>query len=687
MRIKFICILFISIIFFSCKRKVKIIIEQVNKVSTIDPFKETVTPSQHFSINTKEDNVIKGKKNTLVVFPKGCFINKYGEVENGAIDIELSESLEYGEMVLSNLTTQTNGKPLISDGMIFINATANGEQLLINKTNPIYIEIPTSYKIPEMKIFNGIRDSNGNMNWVNQHEQTFFLTTVDINTLNFYPEGFELEVENGMPFRSHEIADSKLKDSLYYSLSVSNGNELTNGFTAPKVNEAYYNNSKRDTSLTQTQFELDHFFDKGCGIDPAMIKVIKDKKYGNTFIATKAFEKRLQVIFKTCNKELLELYIKNIDKNLFEVDSMAYEGLTKISDFYAPTFLAFKEERLTNVKDANKISVILKSYYDKKYKSVKNDLDKVNELAKEELKKHNIIAEKTIEKYNEVLKERETDRMQAYGFIQTELGWINIDNGTIPKDWSSMKLEVQINSNETFDRIYTYVIYESLKSLYRLNTDDNKLFYVGNVSDKEMLMPNFSQTKIITIAYKGAQLYFGSNQSETKTSNVIQSLSLSSKDKLKEFLNQFSSFSKENRIDIDLQHQEELYKEQLRQNKLMKEAQFINKIWLKAFPCCNKGEQLFKANCTPCHAINSKVVGPALRFATKRYDCFWLIEFTRNSQKVIDDKEERAVKVFNEYNKSMMTSFPALSEQEIKSIFQYIDGYNNDEFNWCNNLY
>ncbi|MBK6275662.1 MAG: cytochrome c [Saprospirales bacterium] len=130
-----------------------------------------------------------------------------------------------------------------------------------------------------------------------------------------------------------------------------------------------------------------------------------------------------------------------------------------------------------------------------------------------------------------------------------------------------------------------------------------------------------------------------------------------------------------------------MYKEQLRQNKLMKEAQFINKIWLKAFPCCNKGEQLFKANCTPCHAINSKVVGPALRFATKRYDCFWLIEFTRNSQKVIDDKEERAVKVFNEYNKSLMTSFPALSEQEIKSIFQYIDGYNNDEFNWCNNLY
>ena len=69
--------------------------------------------------------------------------------------------------------------------------------------------------------------------------------------------------------------------------------------------------------------------------------------------------------------------------------------------------------------------------------------------------------------------------MQAYGFIQTELGWINIDNGTIPKDWSSMKLEVQINSNETFDRIYTYVIYESLKSLYRLNT----IFLVKSVGN------------------------------------------------------------------------------------------------------------------------------------------------------------------------------------------------------------
>ena len=46
------------------------------------------------------------------------------------------------------------------------------------------------------------------------------------------------------------------------------------------------------------------------------------------------------------------------------------------------------------------------------------------------------------------------------------------------------------------------------------------------------------------------------------------------------------------------------------------------------------GEKLFKANCTVCHAVNEKVVGPALRDVHKRRTLEWIKAFVKNSQKV-----------------------------------------------------
>src|ERR1700756_746614 len=63
--------------------------------------------------------------------------------------------------------------------------------------------------------------------------------------------------------------------------------------------------------------------EQACEINPARIHAIWDKKFNNTLLATKEFEERLQVIFKTCNASILELYIKNMNKKMYELDSMA----------------------------------------------------------------------------------------------------------------------------------------------------------------------------------------------------------------------------------------------------------------------------------------------------------------------------------------------------------------------------
>ncbi len=83
------------------------------------------------------------------------------------------------------------------------------------------------------------------------------------------------------------------------------------------------------------------------------------------------------------------------------------------------------------------------------------------------------------------------------------------------------------------------------------------------------------------------------------------------------------------------------------------------------------GESLFKANCAACHKLDKKAVGPALRGVAEKYDRAWLGKWIKNSQGLIASGDALAVKLFEENNKSVMTSFPALSETDIDNLLAY----------------
>ena len=83
------------------------------------------------------------------------------------------------------------------------------------------------------------------------------------------------------------------------------------------------------------------------------------------------------------------------------------------------------------------------------------------------------------------------------------------------------------------------------------------------------------------------------------------------------------------------------------------------------------GDALFKNNCAQCHAVNEKVVGPALKGITQRRPVSWLIPWIKNSSKLVASGDEYAVKIYNEYQKQQMPSF-ALSDKEITSILAWV---------------
>lgn len=85
-----------------------------------------------------------------------------------------------------------------------------------------------------------------------------------------------------------------------------------------------------------------------------------------------------------------------------------------------------------------------------------------------------------------------------------------------------------------------------------------------------------------------------------------------------------------------------------------------------------EGEQLFTANCSACHAMNERVVGPALKGVNEKYDEAWLIKWIKNSQSLVKAGDAKAVKIYKEYNEMVMTSFENLSDAQVKSILEYI---------------
>ena len=86
-----------------------------------------------------------------------------------------------------------------------------------------------------------------------------------------------------------------------------------------------------------------------------------------------------------------------------------------------------------------------------------------------------------------------------------------------------------------------------------------------------------------------------------------------------------------------------------------------------------QGKALFTNNCTVCHSLTQKVVGPALAGVTERRETDWLLKFIQNSQKVIQSGDETAVALYEEFGKMQMPSFDYFSEAEILSILAYIE--------------
>jgi hypothetical protein len=555
-----------------------------------DPFKNTLIESQFFTINSSEDNVIESKTGNLIVIPKGAFINGKGEIVEDSLEIEFAETAELDEMILSNLIILDSTDIIETQLAFFLNAKQNNQQLSINPENPIYFELSSDKR---SELYKGSRDKNGKMDWAMETSTLNYLVTVPIEILDFYPPGFENEVEKGLPFKNHKIISKKLLDSLFYSFSLKrnystyyrpNGKLAMINFMAPVLKLMAQDEAWESDSAAYDYYETDTMI---CGINPASIKAIRSKRFQNTFIATREFEYRLNAIYKTCKEEILELYVNNLDKNLWEIDNMAADFLGPQHNQYA-RFKEFASYNQTTVKLSDKRAELLARFYLDKKQRIEKEIIKQKQDLLDKRKKHLEVVKQEKDNYRNLLQERHDFRMKKFGIEFKEFGWYNAANKIYLKDVEEFELYVSVENGDQYHRVYAYVINPKIKSIFSLLSENKITFDRAFSDDADLLLWKNQEFSVITVGYKGENIGYNIKrviqQPETNVKLFLESIEAQN---LKRNLKKQTPFhNKENSILVDLNYQAFFFQEEKRKELEQKEARFMNYLWRRIFPCC-----------------------------------------------------------------------------------------------------
>lgn len=81
-----------------------------------------------------------------------------------------------------------------------------------------------------------------------------------------------------------------------------------------------------------------------------------------------------------------------------------------------------------------------------------------------------------------------------------------------------------------------------------------------------------------------------------------------------------------------------------------------------------KGEDLFNVNCTECHAIDKKIIGPPLAEVTNRRSPEWIMNMILNPTEMVE-KDPIAKGLFVEYDTVMVNK--KLTQDQARSILEF----------------
>jgi hypothetical protein len=115
-------------------------------------------PTQEYTIDINRDTVLVTKNGALLKIPKGALVTSKGNT----VTLAIKEAYSIQQIIEGGMITRSNGEPLSSGGMIYINAVGGQE---VKITQPIKVATPADFIAEGMQLYKGEKDENGNINW------------------------------------------------------------------------------------------------------------------------------------------------------------------------------------------------------------------------------------------------------------------------------------------------------------------------------------------------------------------------------------------------------------------------------------------------------------------------------------------------------------------------------------------
>jgi hypothetical protein len=271
-------------------------------------------------------------------------------------------------------------------------------------------------------------------------------------------------------------------------------------------------------------------------IDPARIAAIWNPKFNNTLIATKEFEERLQVIFKYGQPLLLDLYINNLDKKMWEIDSMVYE------QSHIPEFADFRDRHDGGVAISQPHMKRLQDFYNRKKEasdlaaqktfSERTEKEKAEDLRHQQMTNKNA-TDKASQYFSNFQKEFKINLVEAYrqlginavqppanayyGFSVTNTGWNNVDRYVFESTLNRTTLDytdphsgkkaviryepltIKLTNAPDFEQVSVYLVSDSLPCFMQINGGN------GIYSEKLNELMSYS---LVVVAQKGKKWFY-----------------------------------------------------------------------------------------------------------------------------------------------------------------------------------
>ncbi len=588
--------------------------------------------TQVFTIPSDADQVLETKEGIVFVIPEDGFQRADNQTVSKNIQIEVKEALSPASIIKAGLSTTSNGELLETAGMFEFRAYDEGVELQLKAGKEVLVDLPSNRPATNMQLFDGEADSTGNINWVNPKPIENFLTTVDINTLNFYPRDFL----DSLGMLGYDINNKSLTDSVFYSyfcgMESSSSSTVEEVALLSEVGRNFYTDTIPASNYYSETFAQDEAaedvsesYDRemNCGIEPSDVRAIWNKKFQDTFIATKAFEERITYMYETCSGNALDIYLNHLDEPLYISDSLAalkFDTEVRAAKGYRhDTFWKFYLRKDGRVRLNDRLAKKLAEHYNQKrsiflkateaankeFWKAQRELDEANNQQRNEFWSNetgrnalNWQAEFELN-LTEAYKQLGYDRPrfniqpnQSFSFPIRSTGWKNVDQFVSASTTNRRTLDfedkdgnkavikyeplsVKLSEVEDADRTHVYLLGDKQFSFRRVNATNG--FYLEQLN--ELMKYHF-----LAVAYKGDQC-FVSFQENIAAGVYEFALKEMPEKELTKLINSLSGQRAQQDLTADLAFKKTMAIDAVRRAKNRKLRQEQIAIYQTIFPC------------------------------------------------------------------------------------------------------